>query len=173
MALFGKKQKEVVPAELEAFYEREPAGKRWARRILAIIIIVALVAGLAWAAMKVYEQVTNRDVDMDNKGPETAQQDTQGATDTAGDDDAAAPSDDSATSGQESATSGTATDQPAAPTTSTDSQAGKEGVVDSGAVSTTNDENLPSTGPADVLWVIFGAVTVGALGYQIKLRRQQ
>src|SRR5688500_15586471 len=64
MALFRKKQKEVVPAELEAFYEQEPTWKRIGRRVLAILIVVAILALLVWAAMRVYEQVTNRDVDM-------------------------------------------------------------------------------------------------------------
>lgn len=171
MALFGKKQKEAVPAELEAFYEREPAAKRWARRILAIIIIVALVAGLAWAAMKVYEQVTNRDVDMGTNGGETAQQDTQGATDESTDDGAATPGEDSATTEQEGTAGEEATDQPT--TSSTDDQTAQEGVVDSGAVSATNDENLPSTGPADVLWIVLGIAAVSSLIYQLKLRRQQ
>ena len=171
MALLKKKQKEAVPAELEAFYEREPAAKRWARRILAIIIVVVLVAGLAWAATKVYQQVTNRDVEMGSNGGDTAQQDTQGATDTADDGATTTPSEDSATTGQEGTVGEETTEQPAAP--STDDQTTDEGVVDSGAVSTTSNENLPSTGPADALWIVFGAITVGALGYQIKLRRQQ
>jgi hypothetical protein len=169
MALLKKKQKEAVPAELEAFYEREPAAKRWARRILAIIIIVALVAGLAWAAMKVYEQVTNRDVDMPGtNGGETAQQDTQGSSDT--DDGTAVPDEGSAISEQEGTTGTETTEQPAA--SGTDDQTTDEGVVDSGAVSTTSDENLPSTGPADALWIILGVAAVSTLAYQFKLRRQ-
>lgn len=163
MALFGRKQKEAVPVELEAFYEREPAAKRWARRILAVIIIIALVAGLAWAAMRVYEQVTNRDVETGSNGGETAQQDTQGSTDNNGEGTDTS-DEEAAITEQEGTTDEEAVDQPAP---------AEEGVVDPGAVSTTNEENLPSTGPADVLLIVFGAVTAGAIGYQIKLRRQQ
>ena len=107
---------------------------------------------------------------MGTNGGETAQQDTQGATDDTTDDGTATPGDDQTATKEEGTTNEETTDQPAAP--SADDQAAQEGVVDSGAVSTTNDENLPSTGPADVLWVVLGVAAVSSLIYQLKLRRQ-
>lgn len=162
MALFRKKQKEAVPAELEAFYEQEPTWKRVGRRILAILIVVAILALLVWAAMRVYEQVTNRDVDMPGQGtPDTSETVEQPAEQNPADESTTPVTEDEGTTNQETALPGAESDQ------------SDEGVVDDGAVATTNPEAaMPSTGPADVLWVVLGIATVSTLIYQFKLRRQ-
>lgn len=159
MALFRKKQKEVVPAELEAFYEQEPTWKRVGRRILAILIVVAILALLVWAAIRVYEQVTNRDVDM--PGQDTTDIAEQPAEQNPTDEQSAPTNQGEGSTNQETALPGAESDQ------------SDEGVVDDGAVATTNPEAaMPSTGPADVLWVVLGVAAVSTLIYQLKLRRQ-
>lgn len=176
MPLF-RRRKEAVPAELEPFYEKEPTWRIWLRRIVAVLVLIALIAAIIWAAVTVYRQVTNQDVAVENNGPETSENQPEGLPEDT-DDQQGSSDDQAANDGQadeQNGATGSGADEQSGGSGSTgtsndDSTTGGTGSV--GGVqqeSTTGD--LPSTGPADVAVFVLVATVLGAAGYQIKLRK--
>lgn len=181
MPLFRRK-KEAVPAELEPFYEKEPTWRIWLRRVVALLVLIALIAAIVWAAVTVYRQVTNQDVAVDNNGSETSEGDSDQIPylpDGSGDDEQSSGADgqgseqpadnDDSTSEQTDGAAGGSNGANGSQdgTGSTDQSGGSNGGAAQG-----DADNLPNTGPADVAVIVLVATVLGAAGYQIKLRRQ-
>lgn len=177
MALFGRK-KEVVPVELEPFYEQEPAWRIWLRRILAVAVLAALVAAIIWAAVTVYRQVTNNDIAVNN-GSETSLQ-TDGsdggtpASDDATTDDATG----SGTNNTDDAAEGTVSDEAAtteseASTTDNTASTGDNDAAQTGSTGTGSSTELPHTGASELVVIMaIGVALIAAAGHHLHQRRQ-
>lgn len=59
MAVFNRRQNSNVPEDLEAYTAGRRDWKAWVRAAVAIAILVVLVAGVIWAGVKVYQNVTD------------------------------------------------------------------------------------------------------------------
>lgn len=72
MALFKRKNSNLqVPAELEQYYER-PAWQMWARRIVALVVVVLILFAVFMLARAVYRNVAD-DGDNATKGSSQSQ----------------------------------------------------------------------------------------------------
>jgi hypothetical protein len=189
MAVFNRKDKTEVPAEIQEYYQtekRERAGVAWLLAFGTLVVTIVLAAGIFFAGRWAYRQIAGTD-DNGSETTEVAQNDEQSQESDNGDEGATEGEPDSQDTGE---------DADVLPgdgsTEGEDTTDGQEGQVDDGAATTddpsgdvagdsddqeiaatgdTTDEEIvatgdtiPDTGPGDTV-AIFLAVSI--LGYAI------
>ena len=178
-----------VPAELEPYYENRGGWRLWVRRIVALVVLLALLFLLAWGVRGLYNRVTGDDADQgktnkqlteqkrdrDNKDDKQAEKDTgtstNGAENKPSDDNQTASNSDSSSQDNQNQTSGSAA-------TNQDNQTAGSGQATvpasgdaSGNTAATGTEPLPNTGPEDVISSVLAASLIGAIFHRLVLVR--
>lgn len=104
MKLFNRKPKTTqIPTELEPYYSNQSGWRVWARRVLTVIVIIAVLFALVWAARAVYRQITDNDTGTSNETSQTERDKSKSDNADSNSDDTARDKNSSQTEGESSA----------------------------------------------------------------------